>query len=93
MLENGGDVVAVALVAHRRLAQRGAAMSFEVDANHLAAARERAYRLGHGADVHQAARHHDDRFALAVCFVIDAEPFSAFRVARGCRFDHFLSLG
>ena len=96
--ENGGDVVAVAFVAHRRRAQRGAAMSFQVDANHPAALRERAYRLGHGADVHQAARHHDDRFALAVYLVIDAEAFGAVRIARGSRpqsfhIDHFRSLG
>jgi hypothetical protein len=86
MLENGGNIVAVAFVAHRRIAPRGAAMSFQVYADHLTVARERAYRLGHSADVHQTARHHHDRFALAVHFVIDAQPFGAFGVARGSGF-------
>ena len=86
MLEHGGDIVAIAFVAHRRVAQRGAAMSFQVDADHLTVPRKRADRLGHGADVHQAARHHDDRFALAVNFVVDAQPLGTFRVARGSGF-------
>ena len=47
--QHRGNVIAVPFMAHRRIAQRRAAVTFEVDGDDLAFARQRADHLRHRA--------------------------------------------